>query len=137
LTGDRDIRTPTDGARAIAARFRQGRVLAVPGAGHSLLNHSACAANAGPGLLNAVTPPTVCTKFSLYVPPLGAWRKSVAGTPPVASVPGLAGQTLAALRHTIHDREANWLLTRDSQETTSGLVGGRLTPDPAGVIRLQ
>lgn len=137
LSGDRDIRTPTDGARAVAARFRQGRVLVVPGAGHSVLNHSACAANAVRGWLNAVVPPTVCTKFSLYVPPLGAWRKSVAGTPPVARVPGLAGKTLAALLQTIHDAEDNWLLTRDSQETTSGLVGGRLTPDPAGVIRLQ
>ena len=137
LTGDRDIRTPTEGARAIAARFRQGHVLVVPGAGHSVLNHSACAANAVRGWLNGTTPPTVCTKFSLYVPPLGAWRKSVAATPPVARVPGLAGKTLAALLRTIHDAEDNWLLTRGSQETTSGLAGGRLTPDPGGVIRLQ
>ena len=137
LTGDRDIRTPTEGARAIAARFRQGHVLVVPGAGHSVLNHSACAANAVRGWLNGATPPTVCTKFSLYVPPLGAWRKSVAVTPPVARVPGLAGKTLAALLRTIHDAEDNWLLTRGSQETTSGLAGGRLTPDPGGVIRLQ
>jgi pimeloyl-ACP methyl ester carboxylesterase len=137
LSGDRDIRTPTDGARAIAARFRQGRVLVVPGAGHSVLNHSDCAANAVRGWLNGATPPTVCTKFSLYVPPLGAWRKSVAATPPVARVPGVASRTLAAVLQTIHDAEDNWLLTRDSQETTSGLVGGRLTPDPAGVIRLQ
>jgi len=137
LTGDRDIRTPTDAARAVAARFRQGHVLVVPGAGHSVLNHSACAANAVRGWLNGATPPTVCTKFSLYVPPLGAWRKSVAATPPVARVPGLAGKTLAALLQTIHDAEDNWLLTRHSQETTSGLAGGRLTPDPGGVIRLQ
>jgi hypothetical protein len=52
-------------------------------------------------------------------------------------VPGVASRTLAAVLQTIHDAEDNWLLTRDSQETTSGLVGGRLTPDPAGVIRLQ
>ena len=72
LSGDRDIRTPTDAARAVAARFRQGHVLVVPGAGHSVLNHSACAANAVRGWLNGATPPAVCTKFSLYVPPLGA-----------------------------------------------------------------
>ena len=50
---------------------------------------------------------------------------------------GLAGKTLAALLQTIHDAEDDWLLTRGSQETTSGLAGGRLTPDPGGVIRLQ
>src|SRR5204863_9930976 len=115
LSGDRDIRTPTDGARAIAARFRQGRVLVVPGAGHSVLNHSACAANAVRSWLSGGTPPTVCTHFSLYVPALTAWRKSVAATPPVARVPSLAGKTLAAILQTIHDAEGNWLLTRHSQ----------------------
>ena len=46
LAGDRDIRTPASNATAIAARFPQGKVVVVPGAGHSVLNHSACAADA-------------------------------------------------------------------------------------------
>jgi pimeloyl-ACP methyl ester carboxylesterase len=137
LSGDRDIRTPTAGAVAIASRFPKGRVLVVPGAGHSVLNHSACAADAVRGWLNGKTPPAVCTRFSLYVPPVGLWRHSVATTPPVARVPGLAGRTLPALVQTLHDAEANWLFMRHSQTTTVGLVGGRLTPDPGGVIRLQ
>jgi pimeloyl-ACP methyl ester carboxylesterase len=137
LAGDRDIRTPTSGAVTVASRFRQGRVLVVPGAGHSVLNHSPCAANAVRTWLRGGATPGVCTRFSLYVPPVGAWRKSVAATPPAARVAGLAGRTLAALLQTIHDAEDNWMLTRHSQETTTGLVGGRLTPDPKGVIRLQ
>ncbi len=137
LAGDRDIRTPIENAVAMAARFRQGRVLLVPGAGHSVLNHSPCAANAVRAWLGGGAPPSVCKRFSLYVPPVGAWRRSVAVTPPVSGVPGLAGRTLAAVVQTVHDAEDAWMLTHDSQETTTGLVGGRLTPDPKGVIRLQ
>jgi hypothetical protein len=121
----------------MASRFRQGRVLVVPGAGHSVLNHSPCAATAVRGWLQGAPPPAVCKKFSLYVPPIGAWRRSIATTPPVARVPGLTGRTLAALQQTIHDIEDNWLLTRDAQETLTGLVGGRLTPAPSGSVRLE
>jgi hypothetical protein len=120
----------------MAARFPQGHVLVVPGAGHSVLNHSPCAANAVRSWLKGGNPPSVCTKFSLYVPPVGAWRKSVAATPPVARVPGLAGRTLAGVLQTIHDAEDYWLLLRGSHETFTGLVGGTLTPDPNGAIRL-
>ena len=137
LAGDRDIRTPVPYAVAMAARFPQGRVLVLPGGGHSVLNHSPCVATAVRNWLNGAVPPATCKTFSLYVPPVGAWRKSVAATPPAARVPGLAGRTLAALLQTIHDAEDNWLLLRRSTETVTGLVGGRLTADAAGVIRLQ
>jgi pimeloyl-ACP methyl ester carboxylesterase len=136
LSGDRDVRTPTAYGVNMASRFRQGHVLVVPGAGHSVLNHSACAANAVRSWLDGGTPPTRCTKFSLYVPPVGAWRKSVAAFPPVARVPGLAGRTLAGVLQTIHDAEDYWLLLRHSTETVTGLVGGTLTPDANGAIRL-
>jgi hypothetical protein len=137
LSGDRDIRTPTSGAVEIAKQFPQGRVLVVPGAGHSVLNHSLCAKNAVISWLNGATPPSVCTPFKLYVPPLGRWRASVAATPTHPKVPGPPGRTLNALLQTIHDAEGNWLLTRDSQEPTTGLIGGRLTPDPKGLIDLK
>jgi pimeloyl-ACP methyl ester carboxylesterase len=137
LEGDRDIRTPLPGAAAVAARFRQGRVLLVPGAGHSVLNHSPCAANAVRGWLNGTTPPAACTRFSLYVPPVGAWRRSVAATPPVAKLPVPVGRTLAALLQTIHDAEDVWSLTRKTEQPVNGLVAGSLTPDPNGVIRLK
>ena len=136
LAGDRDIRTPSAGASAIAARFPQGHVVLVPGAGHSVLNHSACAATAVRTWLGGAVPPAVCTRFSLYVPPVGTWRRSVATTPAPAKLPGPTGRTLNALVQTLHDAEDVWLLTRTSQEPTTGLVGGRVTPDPKGSIRL-
>jgi pimeloyl-ACP methyl ester carboxylesterase len=137
LAGDRDIRTPLSGAVEVAARFPRGRVLVVPGAGHSVLNHSACAANAVRSWLNGATPPAVCTRFSLYVPPVGLWRRSVAATPPVARAPALAGRTVAALLQTVHDAEDLWNLTRHTEQATLGLVGGSMTPDPGGVIRMK
>jgi pimeloyl-ACP methyl ester carboxylesterase len=137
LSGDRDIRTPTSEAVEIAKPFPQGRVLVVPGAGHSVLNHSLCAKNAVISWLSGGTPPSVCTRFTLYVPALGRWRASVAATPTHPKVPGLPGRALNALLQTIHDAEGNWLLTRDSQEATTGLIGGRLTPDPKGLIDLK
>ncbi len=137
LSGDRDIRTPTASAVAIAARFLQGHVLVVPGAGHSVLNHSACAATAVRNWLNGATPPAVCTKFSLYVPPIGLWRRSVATTPPVARVAGLPGRTLAAVLQSLHDAEDIWILTHNSQTTIAGLTAGTATPYPSGALRLQ
>ncbi len=133
LAGSRDIRTPVSGANAIAARFPHARVLVVPGAGHSVLNHSACAAAAVRAWLNGGTPATTCTPFRLYVPPLGRWRSSVTATPPVARVPGLRGRTLAAFLQTIHDAEDIGLMLRQTQITISGLAGGRVTVVPAGL----
>jgi pimeloyl-ACP methyl ester carboxylesterase len=130
LAGDRDIRTPLSGAVEVAARFPRGRVLVVPGAGHSVLNHSACAANAVRSWLNGATPPAVCTRF-------GLWRRSVSATPPVARAPALAGRTVAALLQTVHDAEDLWNLTRHTEQATLGLVGGSMTPDPGGVIRMK
>ena len=137
LSGDRDIRTPTSGAVTIASRFAQGHVLVVPGAGHSVLNHSVCAATAVRNWLNGATPPAVCTKFSLYVPPVGLWRRSVAATPPVARLAGLPGRTLAAVLQSLHDAEDIWILTRNSQTTIDGLTAGTATPFPTGALRLQ
>jgi pimeloyl-ACP methyl ester carboxylesterase len=137
LAGDRDIRTPAAAGAAIAARFPQGHLVVVPGAGHSVLNHSDCAAAATRGWLNGAVPPATCTTYRLAVPPLGTWRRSVAAMPPVARVGGLHGRTLAALVQTLHEAEDVWLLTRRQQPTLVGVAGGRVTPYPNGVIRLQ
>jgi pimeloyl-ACP methyl ester carboxylesterase len=137
LQGERDIRTPAAGGAAVASRFPQGRLLVVPGAGHSVLNHSDCAAAAVRTWLNGGTPRSTCSPFRLAVPALGAWRTSVAATPPLSRVPGVLGRTLAALRQTLHEAEDIWLLGRRQQITLIGLVGGRVTVDAGGGIRLQ
>ena len=137
LSGDRDIRTPTSSAVAMAARFAHGQVLVVPGSGHSVLSRSACAANAVRGWLTGSTPPATCSRISLGVPPLGRWRRTVAATPPIAHVSGLVGRTLAALIQTLHDGEDAWLLGRQTSTTITGLVGGRMVPDPTSLVTFE
>ncbi len=137
LAGSRDIRTPPSGAFAIAGRFPQAHVVVVPGAGHSVLNHSDCAAAATRAWLNGGIPAATCTPFRLYVPPVGKWRASVAATPPVARVAGLPGRTLAGFLQSIHDAEGIWLLLRKTQMTISGMAGGRLTVYPTGRLVLD
>ena len=43
LSGSRDVRTPTAGARLVAARFPQSRVVVIAGAGHAVTVNSRCA----------------------------------------------------------------------------------------------
>ena len=109
----------------------------MPGAGHSVLNHSDCAANAVRRWLNGITPPATCPNSHLIVPPLGEWRASVAATPPLGRVTGLPGRTLAALVQTLRDAEDVWLLGRHQQLTVVGLAGGQVTVAANGAIRLQ
>jgi len=133
LSGDRDIRTPTSSAVQIAAQFPQGHVLVVPGAGHAVLDRSACAADAVRGWLDGAAPPATCTRLALGVPPLARWQRTVAAMPQA----GLRARTLAALLQTLHDAEDAWLLGRQSTTTIDGLVGGRMVPDAVKTIRLQ
>ena len=137
LSGDRDIRTPTASAVQIAAEFPQGHVLVVPGSGHSVLDRSACAADAVRGWLDGATPPATCTPIANGVPPLARWRRTVAATPPALHVAGLPGRTLAALVQTLHDAEDAWLLGRQSTTTIDGLVSGRMVPDSVKTIHLR
>jgi len=137
LSGDRDIRTPTSSAVAIASMFPQGHVLLVPGSGHSVLGRSACAASAVRSWLTGATPPSTCPRIAVGVPPLARWRHSVAATPPAPHVAGLPGRTLAALVDTLHDAEDAWLLGRQSTTTIRGLVGGTMTPDSVKTLHLK
>jgi len=137
LSGDRDIRTPTSSAVQIASQFPQGHVLVVPGSGHSVLDRSACAADAVRGWLDGATPPATCTRIANGVPPLARWRRTVAATPPAPHVAGLPGRTLAALEQTLHDAEDAWLLGRQSTTTIDGLVSGRMVPDAVKTIHLE
>ena len=137
LAGDRDIRPPAANGAAIAARFPQGRLLVVPGAGHSVLNHSDSAATAVRGRLNGTLPPATCTPYRLGVHRSGTGERPSRRRPRSARVPVLTGRTLAALKQTLHDAEDIWLLGRDQQLTVVGDAGGQVNVDPKGMIRLR
>src|SRR5207302_838302 len=105
LSGSLDMRTPTANAASVVAQFPQGRLLVVPGVGHSVLtvDPSGCARNAVKTWLNGGTPPTRCAPARPYVSAVPRIPASVAKAPLVRGVPGLRGRTLSAAETTVQD----------------------------------
>jgi pimeloyl-ACP methyl ester carboxylesterase len=127
LSGDRDMRTPTAGARAVAAGFPRAQVLVVPGVGHSVLtaDFSLCTAQnvwawlSGKALRK-------CKRVAPLVAPIARFPASVASMTPVEGVAGIRGRTLAAVQRTLAEAESAWLAANG--HAAGGVYGGRLTP---------
>jgi hypothetical protein len=126
LSGDRDIRTPTAGARAVAARFPRAQVLVVPGVGHSVLtaDFSLCTFRNVSYWLGGKALQK-CRRVPPYVAPLARFPASVASTTPVKGVGGIRGRTLAAVKQSLGEAEAGWLTSNGYP--IGGVYGGRLT----------
>jgi pimeloyl-ACP methyl ester carboxylesterase len=109
LAGERDLRTPASNAAAVAARFPQGRLLTVPGVGHSVLgaDFSGCAENAVKTWLAGGVPPSRCPRSPMLVNPIATFPASVAALKP-AGASGLRGRTLAAVARTVREAAATW-----------------------------
>lgn len=127
LSGAQDLRTPTSGAEAVAARIPDARLLVVPYTGHSVLgsDFSGCAQSAVKAFFSgaavhpsgaavqpsgaaaqpsgaAVQPcPTAANPFA----PTPITPTTLAHVKPVGGVPGRAGSTLAVVLDTIVDLE--------------------------------
>jgi hypothetical protein len=124
LSGGFDMRTPTVGARTIVSRFPQGRLLVVPGIGHSVLTSdpSGCAERAVRRWLVGDEVPT-CPRPRAYVKPFAAFPART----DLRSGRATAAQTLALASQAIHEAEVTWLLERGSDtRTVAGLYGGKL-----------
>jgi pimeloyl-ACP methyl ester carboxylesterase len=130
LAGERDLRTPASNAAAVAARFPQGRLLTVPGVGHSVLgaDFSSCAENAVKIWLVGGVPPSRCPRSPMLVDPLGAFPSSFAALKPVGTG-GVRGRTLAAVAKTVREAAAGWGLAVTGfteAPAIAGLYGGAL-----------
>jgi hypothetical protein len=126
LSGDRDMRTPTADARAVAARFPHAKVLVVPGVGHSVIGADAsqCAFDAVRSWILDGNAPDTCQRVAPLLPMLAAFPRSVASTTPAKGVAGLRGRTLTVVRRTLAEAEAAWLAASGS--AVAGVYGGRL-----------
>jgi pimeloyl-ACP methyl ester carboxylesterase len=135
LSGDRDIRTPTAGARAVAAKFPQARTLVVPGIGHSVLtsDFSFCTASNVWAWLDGRAARR-CKRVPPLVAPLARFPASVASTTPVRGVAGIRGRTLAAVKRTLAEAKAAWWTS--GEKRVGGLYGGRLTPLSGSAFKL-
>jgi pimeloyl-ACP methyl ester carboxylesterase len=127
LSGDRDMRTPTAGARAVAARFPHADVLVVPGMGHSVLttDYSLCAMTNVWAWLDGKALHK-CKRVPPLIPMLAKFPASVASLTPLKGTAGTRGRTLTAVERTVAEAEATWLTTNG--DPVAGLYGGRLDP---------
>jgi pimeloyl-ACP methyl ester carboxylesterase len=121
ISGGFDMRTPTDGARAVVSRFPHGQLLVVPGVGHSTVtaDPSGCAIQSLRIWMTGGPIPAQCPRSAPLLAPIGA-------LPP----PGLprrtrtAAATYAIAAKTISEAEAAWLM--GSEAVIPGVYGGRL-----------
>ena len=128
FAGERDLRTPATNAAAIAARFPQGRLVTVPGVGHSVLGTDLtnCAQNALEIWLSGGVPPSRCPRSPMLVNPIGTFPASFATLKP-GRAGGVRGRTLAAVAKTVREAAASWAfsLTGFAQvHAIAGLYGG-------------
>jgi pimeloyl-ACP methyl ester carboxylesterase len=130
FAGERDLRTPATNAAAIAARFPQGRLVTVPGVGHSVLGTdlTGCAQTAVSIWLSGGVPPSRCPRSPMLVNPIGAFPAAFATLKP-GRTGGVRGRTLAAVAKTVREATASWAfsLTGFTQvKAIAGLYGGTI-----------
>jgi pimeloyl-ACP methyl ester carboxylesterase len=124
VNGGFDIRTPTPNAVAVVARFPQGRLVVVPGVGHSVLtgDFSFCSQRAvRTWILGGQLPARqTCPRVAPVATVLGAFPKRPARK--------TAKSTLAVVTKAAREAQATWLelLFSSSTFTPRGLYGGRL-----------
>ena len=130
VNGGLDMRTPTASAVAVVRQFPQGRLIVVPGVGHSVLgaDPSFCAARAVRQWVLGEAFSDQCARPRPLLDPLGAYpsarRVQRAGT----------AETLDVATKTVRDAEAMWLTTSGRPgESRAGLFGGRLVATEEGL----
>jgi hypothetical protein len=129
------MRTPTAGAQSVIAQFPQGKLVVVPGIGHSVVtaDPSGCAAFAVHDWVLAPASNDTCKRPAFIVAPIGAFPKS-----PPAGRRLTPGATFALASRTIAEAEAAWLMGNGGGPamTVPGLTAGKLTPVGSDGFRL-
>jgi pimeloyl-ACP methyl ester carboxylesterase len=128
VSGGFDMRTPTPGAIDVASRFRQGRVLVVPGVGHSVLGSdtSFCSQQAVHDWILGSQPATSCARPKPMVALVPAYL-----TPPGPKQIASPARTLAIATQALRDAEAIWLMIAPGQQV-AGVSGGKLVASEQG-----
>lgn len=125
LSGGFDMRTPTAGAQSVIAQFPQGKLVVVPGIGHSVVNAdpSGCAARAVRDWMIDTSSNDTCSRPPFLVAPLGAVPRA-----PAAGRRATPAATFALASKTIAEAEAAWLMqaSGDSPMAVPGLASGKL-----------
>jgi pimeloyl-ACP methyl ester carboxylesterase len=128
LSGSQDLRTPTSGARAIAARIPDAELLVVPFTGHSVIgaDFSGCAPHAVEAFFaGAAVQPCKPTNDIFSPTPITPTR--LGSMRPVPGLAGNSGRTLTAVLDTLVDLERQVIgatLQAQQQLPTGASFGG-------------
>ncbi len=137
LSGAQDLRTPTSGARRVAATIPDAQLLVVPYTGHSVLgtDFSGCALSAVKAFFGG-QPVQVCPPAANIFTPTPITPTRLAAVHPAPGVPGKAGRTLTAVLDTILDlnRQVISATLQANQKLPSGTSFGGLR---GGYARLE
>jgi len=138
VSGGFDMRTPTEGAAAVVARFPQGKLLVVPGIGHSTVtaDFSACAARAVHSWMTNAAVPGTCARPKALVVPVPALPAPGRAKPKHPATPAA---TFAIVSKTIREAEAAWLMTdglSGSDARIPALYGGYLVATSGQAFKL-
>jgi pimeloyl-ACP methyl ester carboxylesterase len=129
LSGAQDLRTPTSGAEAVAARIPGAQLVVVPYTGHSVLgtDFSGCAQTAVKAFFSSGTTER-CTASQNPFGPTPVTPTKLALVNAVGGVQGRAGSTLAVVLDTIIDLERQVIgaTLQAEQELPSGSSFGGL-----------
>ncbi len=106
FSGSQDLRTPTSGARSVAARIPDAQLLVVPHTGHSVIgsDFSDCAHKALEAFF-AGRPVQPCTPATDLFSPTPVTPTQLARVQPVPGLAGTPGRTLTAVLDTLVDLE--------------------------------
>jgi hypothetical protein len=121
VSGGFDMRTPTDGARAVVSRFPQGKLLVVPGVGHSTVtaDPSGCALQSVRTWMLGGPIAAQCPRSAPLLAPIAALP-----APALPKKTRSAPVTYSIAARTISEAEAAWLM--DAKPVIPGVYGGRL-----------
>jgi pimeloyl-ACP methyl ester carboxylesterase len=132
INGGYDLRTPTANALTVLDQFPQGRLIVVPGVGHSVLTAdiSGCSQNALRAWIlgTLVAPPRAMCP---HVPNLA----KIVGAYPKRPATQTAAATLAAVKKTLREAQSTWLQVVFSAApfVPRGLYGGKLVSARQGL----
>jgi pimeloyl-ACP methyl ester carboxylesterase len=129
LSGAQDLRTPTSGAEAVAARIPGSQLVVVPYTGHSVLGteFSGCAQSAVKAFFSSA-PVQQCATAPNPFAPTPIVPAKLSSVKPVGGVAGTPGRTLAVVLETIVDLERQVIgaTLQAEQELPSGSSFGGL-----------
>jgi pimeloyl-ACP methyl ester carboxylesterase len=123
LNGGIDLRTPTVNAAEVVSGFPQGRLIEVPGVGHSVTGADAsfCSQNAVRRWITGTLVAPTRAKCPRVLPIV-----KVLGTFPRAATKPSVKSTLAVASKTLREAEAAWWQLGSGSTALRGLYGGRL-----------